>query len=127
MKKSGTILSPNKSARVYDLGDDVIGMEITSKNGTINRAVIESLHNVLDEAEGYNGLVIHSRHGPVYSGKPAFSLGADLKLIIGLSEWALKGNKEERSKAIQFLDNAVREFQRANYRMKFSNVPIVVA
>jgi len=95
--KKSNCLEKNNSGIIYDLSDGVLALQITSKKGTINQEVIDLMHksmDIVEDSEEYKGLVVHSSHAPEYSPMQVFGYGADLELIIGLSEWARRGTKK---------------------------------
>jgi len=101
----------NSACRLYHLGDDVLGLEWSTKMGTIGGEVLEGIQRSIAIAEEkYKGLVI--------AGDGAnFSAGANVGLIFML---AIEQDYDE-------LDMAVRQFQQTMMRARYSAVPVVVA
>lgn len=101
----------NTGARVYHLGDDVLGLEWYTKMGSMGGEVLEGINKAIELAEQkYKGLVIANEG-------PNFSAGANVGLIF---MYAVEQEYDE-------LDIAVRTFQNAMMRVRYSGVPVVVA
>ncbi len=101
----------NSVARLYHLGDEVLGLEWYTKLGTIGGEVIEGIQRSIGLAEEkYKGLVIANE-------AQDFSAGANLGMIFML---AVDQEYEE-------LDMAVRTFQNTTMRIRYSAIPIVIA
>lgn len=101
----------NKACRLYDLGDGVVCLSWKTKMNTIGAEVLEGIHTAVQIAEkDFRGLVI-ANEGPV------FSAGANVGLIFMLAaeqEW-------------DELHQAVKTFQRASMRIRYSAIPVVAA
>jgi 3-hydroxyacyl-CoA dehydrogenase len=101
----------NSAARLYHLGDDVLGLEWYTKLGTIGGEVLEGIQRSIAIAEEkYKGLVIANEASN-------FSAGANVGMIFML---AVDQEFEE-------LDMAVRLFQNIMMRARYSAIPVVVA
>ena len=101
----------NSSARLYHIGDEVLGLEWYTKLGTIGGEVLEAIQRSIGVAEEkYRGLVIANEAAN-------FSAGANVGMIFML---AVDQEFEE-------LDIAVRLFQNTMMRARYSAVPVVVA
>jgi 3-hydroxyacyl-CoA dehydrogenase len=101
----------NSAARLYHIGDEVLGLEWYTKFGTIGGEVLEGIQRSIGIAEEkYKGLVIAN-------GAANFSAGANVGMIFML---AVDQEFEE-------LDMAVRLFQNTMMRARYSAVPVVVA
>lgn len=101
----------NSACRLYDIGDDVLGLEWYTKMGSIGGEVLEGLNKSIGIAEEkYKGLVI-ANDGP------QFSAGANVGMIF---MFAAEQEYEE-------LDMAIRMFQQSIMRIRYSAVPVVVA
>ncbi len=101
----------NSACSVYDLGDDVLGLEWNTKMGSIGGEVLEGIQRAITLAEsGYKGLVIANEG-------PQFSAGANVAMIFML---AIEQEYDE-------IDMAVRLFQQTMMRARYSSVPVVVA
>ena len=101
----------NGSCKLYDLGDDVLGLQWFTKMGSIGGDVLSGIQTALDKAEkGYKGLVIANEG-------TNFSAGANVGMIFML---AIDQEYEE-------LDMAIRMFQNTMMRARYSSVPVVVA
>jgi 3-hydroxyacyl-CoA dehydrogenase len=101
----------NAAARLYHLGDDVLGLEWYTKLGTIGGEVLEGIQKSIGFAEEkYKGLVIANE-------AQNFSAGANVGMIFML---AVDQEFEE-------LDMAIRLFQNTMMRARYSSIPVVVA
>jgi 3-hydroxyacyl-CoA dehydrogenase len=101
----------NSAARLYHLGDEVLGLEWYTKLGTIGGEVLEGIQRSIGIAEEkYKGLVIANEG-------PNFSAGANVGMIFML---AVEQEFDE-------LDMAVRLFQNTMMRARYSAIPVVVA
>lgn len=101
----------NSAARLYHLGDDVLGLEWYTKLGTIGGEVLEGIQRSIGIAEEkYKGLVIANE-------AQDFSAGANVGMIFML---AVDQEFEE-------LDMAIRLFQNTIMRVRYSAIPVVVA
>lgn len=101
----------NGSCRLYDLGDDVLGLQWFTKMGSIGGDVLSGIQTAIDKAEkSYKGLVIANEG-------PNFSAGANVGMIFML---AIDQDYDE-------LDMAIRLFQNTMMRARYSSVPVVVA
>jgi 3-hydroxyacyl-CoA dehydrogenase len=96
---------------LYDLGDDVLGLQWSTKMGSIGGDVLSGIQTALDKAEnGSKGLVIANEGSN-------FSAGANVGMIFML---AIDQEYDE-------LDMAIRMFQNTMMRVRYSSVPVVVA
>jgi 3-hydroxyacyl-CoA dehydrogenase len=101
----------NGPCRLYHLGDDVVGLEWYTKMGTIGGEVLEAIQrSVAIAEEKYKGLVIANEG-------QNFSAGANVGMIF---MFAVEQEFDE-------LDIAVRMFQEAMMRVRYTGVPVVVA
>jgi 3-hydroxyacyl-CoA dehydrogenase len=101
----------NSAARLYHLGDEVLGLEWYTKLGTIGGEVLEGIQRSIGIAEEkYKGLVIANEAAN-------FSAGANVGMIFML---AVDQEFEE-------LDMAIRLFQNTMMRARYSAVPVAVA
>ena len=101
----------NGSCRLYDMGDDVLGLQWFTKMGSIGGDVLSGIQTAIDKAEkNYKGLVIANEG-------PNFSAGANVGMIFML---AIDQEYDE-------LDMAIRMFQNTMMRARYSAVPVVVA
>ena len=101
----------NAAARLYHLGDEVLGLEWYTKLGTIGGEVLEGIQRSIGIAEEkFKGLVIANEQAN-------FSAGANVGMIFML---AVDQEYEE-------LDMAIRLFQNTTMRARYSAVPVVVA
>ncbi|HNR16721.1 MAG TPA: 3-hydroxyacyl-CoA dehydrogenase/enoyl-CoA hydratase family protein [Chitinophagaceae bacterium] len=101
----------NGSCRLYDLGDDVLGLQWFTKMGSIGGDVLAGIQTAIDKAEkSYKGLVIANEGAN-------FSAGANVGMIFML---AIDQEYDE-------LDMAIRMFQNTMMRARYSSVPVVTA
>ena len=101
----------NGSCRLYDLGDDVLGLQWFTKMGSIGGDVLAGIHTAIDKAEkNYKGLVIANEGAN-------FSAGANVGMIFML---AIEQDYDE-------IDFAIRQFQNTMMKVRYSSVPVVVA
>ena len=99
------------ACNLYDLGDDVVGLQWNTKMGSIGSEVLEALNKSIAIAEEkYKGLVIANEG-------PQFSAGANVGMIFML---AAEQEYDE-------LDMAIRMFQNSMMRIRYSSIPVVVA
>jgi len=105
------IVWQNSACKLYDLGDDVLGLEWYTKMGSIGGEVLEGVNKSIAIAEEkYKGLVIANEG-------PQFSAGANVGMIFML---AAEQEYDE-------LDMAIRMFQNTMMRVRYSSIPVVVA
>jgi 3-hydroxyacyl-CoA dehydrogenase len=105
------IVWKNSACNVYDIGDDVIGLQWNSKMNSIGGDVLTGINKAIELAEkNYKGLVIANEG-------PNFSAGANVGMIFML---AIEQEYDE-------LDMAIRLFQNTMMRCRYSSVPVVVA
>jgi 3-hydroxyacyl-CoA dehydrogenase len=101
----------NSSCRVYDIGDDVLGIQWSTKMNSIGGDVLGGITKAIELAEkNYKGLVIANEG-------PNFSAGANVGMIF---MFAIEQEYDE-------LDFAIRAFQNTMMRVRYSSVPVVVA
>ncbi len=101
----------NSACRTYHLGDDVLGLEWSTKMGSIGGEVLEGIQKSIALAEEkYKGLVIANEGAN-------FSAGANVAMIFML---ALDQDYDE-------IDMAIRQFQNTLMRVRYSSIPVVLA
>jgi 3-hydroxyacyl-CoA dehydrogenase len=101
----------NASCNLFDLGDDVLGLQWSTKMNSIGGDVLAGIQTAIDKAEkNYKGLVLANEG-------PNFSAGANVGMIFML---AIDQEYDE-------LDMAIRMFQNTMMRARYSSVPVVVA
>jgi 3-hydroxyacyl-CoA dehydrogenase len=101
----------NASCNLYDLGDDVLGLQWFTKMNSIGGDVLSGIQTAIDKAEkNYKGLVIANEGAN-------FSAGANVGMIFML---AIEQEYDE-------LDMAIRMFQNTMMRVRYSSVPVVTA
>ncbi|MGY6562587.1 MAG: 3-hydroxyacyl-CoA dehydrogenase/enoyl-CoA hydratase family protein [Luteibaculaceae bacterium] len=109
--KPTNTLWKNNDCSIIDLGDGVLNIEFHSKMNTLGSGIIQGLNKALDMAEAeYKGLVI-------YNTGQNFSAGANVGMIFMM---AAEQEYDE-------LDFAVKSFQNAMMRIRYSSVPVVAA
>ncbi len=101
----------NSACKLYDLGDEVLGLEWYTKLGSIGSEVLEGVNKAIGLAEErYKGLVIANEG-------PQFSAGANVGMIF---MFAAEQEYDE-------LDLAIRMFQNTMMRIRYSAIPVIVA
>lgn len=101
----------NSSCRLYELGDDVLGLQWFTKMGSIGSDVLSGIQTAIDKAEkNYKGLVIANEGAN-------FSVGANVGMIF---MFAIEQDYDELNMAIRF-------FQQTMMRARYSSIPVVVA
>ncbi|MFN5031159.1 MAG: 3-hydroxyacyl-CoA dehydrogenase/enoyl-CoA hydratase family protein [Flavobacteriia bacterium] len=101
----------NSDVTLVDLGDGILNLEFHTKMNTIGGGVIEGMNRAIDLAEKeYKGLVI-------YNTGQNFSAGANVGMIFMM---AIEQDYDE-------LNFAVKAFQDAMMRVRYSNIPVIVA
>src|SRR5665647_2428972 len=101
----------NSTCNLYNLGDDVLGLQWNTKMGSIGSEVLEAMNKSIAIAEEkYKGLVIANEG-------PQFSAGANVGMIF---MYAAEQDYDE-------LDMAIRMFQNTMMRVRYSSIPVVVA
>ena len=108
---SDKIVWKNSACTVYDIGDDVYGLEWRTKMNSIGGEVLEGLNKAI-------GLSEEKARGLVIANDGAnFSAGANVGMIFML---AIEQEYDE-------LDMAIRMFQNSMMRVRYSSVPVVIA
>jgi 3-hydroxyacyl-CoA dehydrogenase len=101
----------NSDVTLVDIGDGILNLEFHTKMNTIGGGVIEGINKAIDIAEKeYKGLVISN------TGQN-FSAGANVGMIFMM---AVEQDFDE-------LNFAVKAFQDTMMRIRYSNIPVVVA
>jgi len=105
------IVWKNGSCKVYDIGDDVLGLQWNTKMNSIGGDVLTGINKAIELAEkDYKGLVIANEGAN-------FSAGANVGMIFMI---AIEQEWDE-------LDMAIRMFQNTMMRARYSAVPVVTA
>lgn len=101
----------NAGATVYDLGDEVIGLEFHTKMNSLGAEVVEGINTAIAMAEkSYKGLVIGNEGAN-------FSAGANLAML-----YMFAGDQE-----FDEINLMIAQFQNTMMRVRYSSVPVVVA
>lgn len=101
----------NSSCQVFDIGDEVLGLQWATKMNSIGGDVLSGIAKAIELAESsYKGLVIANEG-------PNFSAGANVGMIFML---AIEQEWDE-------LDFAIKLFQNTIMRVRYSSVPVVLA
>jgi len=101
----------NQGCSLIDLGVGILNLEFQTKMNAIGGEVLDGIHKSIEIAEkDFKGLVIANDGAN-------FSAGANLALVFML---AIEQEYDE-------LDYAIRAFQNTNMRVRYSNIPVVVA
>ena len=113
LKEQDKVVKKNTGATLYDAGDGVLLLEFHTKMNAVDDDVIAMLDGAvtLAEDEGWNGVVIANEH------KDAFSAGANLFAVL----MACQQKKWEP------LEQMINGFQQANFKLRYSDVPVVAA
>ncbi|MGZ8545374.1 MAG: 3-hydroxyacyl-CoA dehydrogenase/enoyl-CoA hydratase family protein, partial [Flavisolibacter sp.] len=105
------IVWKNSSCKVFDIGDEVLGLQWSTKMNSIGGDVLAGINKAIELAEkNYKGLVIANEG-------LNFSAGANVGMIFML---AIEQEYDE-------LDMAIRLFQNSMMRARYSSIPVVVA
>lgn len=105
------IIWKNNSCLLYNLGDEVLGLQWHTKMGSIGGDVLSGIQTAIEKAEqSYKGLVLANEG-------INFSAGANVGMIFML---AIDQEYDE-------LDMAIRLFQNTMMRVRYSSVPVVTA
>jgi 3-hydroxyacyl-CoA dehydrogenase len=111
LKSAGKVIWSNPGSSVYDLGDDVIGLEFHTKMNSMGSEVIEGINTAIGIAEkSYKGLVIGNEG-------PNFSAGANLAML-----FMYAGDQDYDE-----INLMIAQFQNTMMRARFSSIPVVVA
>ena len=106
-----SVIWKNSGCTLLDIGDGVLNLEFHTKMNTIGGEVLEGMNKAIEIAEkDFRGLVIGNDG-------PNFSAGANLAMVFMM---AIEQEWDE-------IDFAIRAFQNANMRVRYSSVPVVVA
>ncbi len=109
--RDSNTLWKNADTTIVNLGDGILNLEFHTKMNTIGGGVIEGVNKAIDLAEKeYKGLVISN------TGQN-FSAGANVGMIFMM---AIEQDYDE-------LNFAVKTFQDTMMRVRYSNIPVVVA
>ncbi len=101
----------NSDTTIVDLGNGILNLEFHTKMNTIGNGVVQGIHKAIDLAEKeYAGLVISNTGDN-------FSAGANVGLIFMMAA----------EQELDELNFAVKAFQDTSMRIRYSNVPVVVA
>ncbi len=105
------IVWKNSNAALYDIGNDVAALQWNTKMNSIGSEVLEAVNkSIAITEEKFKGLVIANDGAN-------FSAGANIGIIF---MFAAEQEYDE-------LDMAIRAFQNAMMRVRYSSVPVVVA
>ena len=106
-----SLIWKNSGCKLYDIGNDVVALEWSTKMNSIGSEVLEGIQQSITVAEEkFKGLVIANPG-------PNFSAGANVGMIFML---AIEQEYDE-------LDMAIRMFQNTMMRVRYSAVPVVAA
>jgi 3-hydroxyacyl-CoA dehydrogenase len=109
--KKENVVWKNSACTAYDLGDDILGLQWSTKMNTFGGEVLDGIQKSIAKAEeNFKGLV-------VANDGPNFSLGANVGMIF---MYAIEEEYDE-------LDMAIRMFQNTMMRVRYSSIPVVVA
>ncbi|MBK8876017.1 MAG: enoyl-CoA hydratase/isomerase family protein [Bacteroidetes bacterium] len=109
--RDSKVVWKNSGTTLFDIGDGVLNLEFHTKMNTIGGEVLEGINKAIDVAEkNFKGLVIGNDGAN-------FSAGANLAMVF---MFAMEQEFDE-------IDYAIRAFQNANMRGRYSSIPVVVA
>lgn len=110
--QSEKLVTSNDETKLYDIGDQVLCLEFTSKMNAIGGGILNGIQEAITIAENgdWRGLVIGNH-------SPNFTVGANLMMV------AMLAYEQEFAE----LDQAVRLFQNTTMRCRYSKVPVVAA
>ncbi|MEX2591386.1 MAG: 3-hydroxyacyl-CoA dehydrogenase/enoyl-CoA hydratase family protein [Anditalea sp.] len=101
----------NAGSTLYDMGDEVIGLEFHTKMNSLGAEIIEGINTAISMAEkGYKGLVIGNEGAN-------FSAGANLAML-----FMFAGDQDYDE-----INLMTAQFQNTMMRVRYSAVPVVVA
>ncbi|SFU07940.1 3-hydroxyacyl-CoA dehydrogenase [Algoriphagus locisalis] len=111
LKSAGKVIWNNAGASVYDLGDDVIGLEFHTKMNSMGQEVIEGINTAIGMAEkSYRGLVVGNEGAN-------FSAGANLAML-----FMFAGDQD-----FDEINLMIAQFQNTMMRARYSSVPVISA
>ena len=111
LKSAGKKVWGNAGSSIFDMGDDVIGLEFHTKMNSMGSEVIEGINTAIGMAEkSYKGLVIGNEGAN-------FSAGANLAML-----FMFAGDQD-----FDEINLMIAQFQNTMLRARFSSVPVVVA
>jgi 3-hydroxyacyl-CoA dehydrogenase len=111
LRKTNVVWS-NSGCSVFDIGDGILNIEFHSKMNTMGGEVLQGINKGIDiaEQEGWKGIVVSNQGAN-------FSVGANLGILF---MYAVEQEWDE-------VDFAIRAFQNTMMRIRFSDIPVVVA
>jgi 3-hydroxyacyl-CoA dehydrogenase len=111
LKSAGKKVWGNAGSTVYDMGDDVIGLEFHTKMNSMGSEVIEGINTAIGMAEkSYKGLVVGNEGAN-------FSAGANLAML-----FMFAGDQD-----FDEINLMVAQFQNTMMRARYSSIPVVLA
>ncbi len=109
--RGNKIVWKNSGATVTDIGDGIVNLEWNTKMNSIGGEVIEGINKAIDIAEkDFRGLVISNEGAN-------FSAGANVGMIFMMAV----------EREFEDLNFAIKTFQNAMMRVRYSSIPVVVA
>ncbi|WP_373493437.1 3-hydroxyacyl-CoA dehydrogenase NAD-binding domain-containing protein [Aquiflexum sp.] len=111
LKAADKKLWSNAGSSIYDMGDNVIGLEFHTKMNALGQEVVEGINTAIAMAEkSHKGLVIGNEGAN-------FSAGANLAML-----FMFAGDQE-----FDEINIMIAGFQKTMMRARYSSVPVVVA
>ncbi|WP_375584695.1 3-hydroxyacyl-CoA dehydrogenase/enoyl-CoA hydratase family protein [Cyclobacterium xiamenense] len=111
LRAAGNKVWENEGATIFDLGDEVLGLEFHTKMNSIGQEVVAGITTAIGMAEkSYKGLVIGNEGGN-------FSAGANLAML-----YMFAGDRD-----FDEINLMIAQFQNTMMRARYSSVPVVVA
>ena len=111
IRTNNQVVEQGEGGSIVDLGDEVLGVEFHSRANSISREVLALIAKAIAlSSKSYRGIVIGNQG-------THFSLGADLKEMIGAVE----------SGQFEVIDQMINNFQQTMLQIKYADVPVVAA
>jgi 3-hydroxyacyl-CoA dehydrogenase len=110
-EERGALRKKTPGASLLDLGDGCALVELHSKRNALGQDAFDMLQTALKEANAHFDAIV------VGGGGTNFSVGADLRLVLGAAQ----------QEKWDDLDLAIRRFQDVNIALKYADVPVVAA
>jgi len=111
IRKMGTTIFENDSARMWDSGDGVAVLSVDTKMGACGTEVLQSIIQACEESERSHGALV------LWRGEAPFSFGANLKEAMGFVE----------AGQVDKVKSMIADFQLASMALKHCHVPTVAA
>lgn len=111
IKASQSAIYSNNSCNLWDVGENIVCLELTSKMNTLNREIFSAIEEIIPiVSENYKALIIGSD-------SEYFSAGADLKFIL----------EKIQNKKWKEIEQFINHGQKAMSLLKYASFPIIAA